>query len=221
MDLEDDGEEPSSKISKKTDSPMEEKLSVELKSKDDQIKMLQNTLQVNVYRLLLFSLYLSFFKGMQKQLLEAQKKSGMLPKFLRNQSKEESQKKPQTFGVIDLASDDEDEVKENNKSADRSLEKEAAERSEQRGQTKLKKPSENLNEVRTIMFISMFLHIHPGGAELKEISDYVKRIDGNSDLNEEEVEKILLKYNNCFVSESTSECNLVKWKIMNFWENKK
>jgi len=204
MDLEDDGEEPSSKISKKTDSPMEEKLSVELKSKDDQIKMLQNTLQ-----------------GMQKQLLEAQKKSGMLPKFLRNQSKEESQKKPQTFGVIDLASDDEDEVKENNKSADRSLEKEAAERSEQRGQTKLKKPSENLNEVRTIMFISMFLHIHPGGAELKEIYDYVKRIDENFDLNEEELEKILLKYNNCFVSESTSECNLVKWKIMNFWENKK
>jgi len=204
MDLEDDGEEPSSKISKKTDSPMEEKLSVELKSKDDQIKMLQNTLQ-----------------GMQKQLLEAQKKSGMLPKFLRNQSKEESQKKPQTFGVIDLASDDEDEVKENNKSADRSLEKEAAERSEQRGQTKLKKPSENLNEVRTIMFISMFLHIHPGGADLKEIYDYVKRIDENFDLNEEELEKILLKYNNCFVSESTSECNLVKWKIMNFWENKK
>jgi len=204
MDLEDDGEEPSSKISKKTDSPMDEKLSVELKSKDDQIKMLQNTLQ-----------------GMQKQLLEAQKKSGMLPKFLRNQSKEESQKKPQTFGVIDLASDDEDEVKENNKSADRSLEKEAAERSEQRGQTKLKKPLENLNEVRTIMFISMFLHIHPGGAELKEISDYVKRIDENFDLNEEELEKILLKYNNCFVSESTSECNLVKWKIMNFWENKK
>lgn len=204
MDLEDEVEEPSSKISKKTDSHMEEKLSVELKSKDDQIKMLQNTLQ-----------------GMQKQLLEAQKKSGMLPKFLRNQSKEESQKKPQTFGVIDLASDDEDEVKENNKSADRSLEKEAAESSEQRGQTKLKKPSENLNEVRTIMFISMFLHIHPGGAELKEIYDYVKRIDENFDLNEEELEKILLKYNNCFVSESTSECNLVKWKIMNFWENKK
>jgi len=204
MDLEDEVEEPGSKISKKTESPMDEKISVELKSKDDQIKMLQNTLQ-----------------GMQKQLLEAQKKSGMLPKFLRNQSKEESQKKPQTFGVIDLASDDEDEVKENNKSADRSLEKEAAERSEQRGQTKLKKPSENLNEVRTIMFISMFLHIHPGGAELKEIYDYVKRIDENFDLNEEELEKILLKYNNCFVSESTSECNLVKWKIMNFWENKK
>ena len=168
-----------------------------------------------------FPYYLSFFKGMQKQLLEAQKKSGMLPKFLRNQSKEESNNKPQTFGVIDLASDDEDEVKENNKSADRSLEKEAAESSEQRGQTKLKKPLENLNEVSTIMFISMFLHIHPGGAELKEISDYVKRIDENFDLNEEELEKILLKYNNCFVSESTSECNLVKWKIMNFWENKK
>ena len=63
MDLEDEVEEPSSKISKKTDSPMDEKLSEELKSKDDQIKMLQNTLQVNGYELLSFSLLSFIFQG--------------------------------------------------------------------------------------------------------------------------------------------------------------
>ena len=63
MDLEDEVEEPGSKISKKTDSPMDEKLSEELKSKDDQIKMLQNTLQVNGYDLLSFSLLSFIFQG--------------------------------------------------------------------------------------------------------------------------------------------------------------
>ena len=72
MDLEDEVEEPSSKISKKTDSPMEEKISVELKSKDDQIKMLQNTLQVNGYELS-FSLLSFIFQGNAETIIRSSK----------------------------------------------------------------------------------------------------------------------------------------------------
>ena len=73
MDLEDEVEEPSSKILKKTESPMDEKISVELKSKDDQIKMLQNTLQVNGYDLLSFSLLSFIFQGNAETIIRSSK----------------------------------------------------------------------------------------------------------------------------------------------------
>ena len=220
MDIEDDEKEPSSKILKKNENLENEKLSAELKSKDDQIKMLQSTLQVKGSFLYILNKVICAIQGMQKQLLEAQRKSGMLPSFLRDKTKEEPKKKPQSFGVIDLASDDEDEVQESNKSSEDNTDQVEAcvnpDSLQEEAKSELKESPEKLDDVRVVMLTSMFLHIHPGGAELKEISEYLKKVEVKSDLNEEQLKNILVKYPNCFVSDSESNCDLVKWKIFNY-----
>jgi len=152
----------------------------DVESKDKQIKILQQTLQ-----------------GMQQQLIEAQKKKGDFPAFLRSST--EKQKHNQTKDTVSVR-----------------------EESENESSTTMGKENKEVivplsgKHAKIVGIVSSFLNVHPFGASMDYIWSYLLKIDPTLGLNE--VESVLEQYPDCFKLELTGVGASMerKWMFMAF-----
>jgi len=127
---------------------MKAEMKSEVESKDQQIKILQKTLQ-----------------GMQQQMLEAQKKSGELPGFLAEKNNQ------------DLSLEDSSElVKPSNMALNSSSQTESMceKTTSETLKTSQRMPEE---DAKLVAIISTFLNVHPFGAGTEYIWSYLLKID--------------------------------------------
>jgi myosin heavy subunit len=176
----------------------------ELETKEQQIKILQQTLQ-----------------GMQLQLLEAQKKSGNLPGFLLD-SQEKKVRVQDTSSTKDkLAVGKPEEVgKEqllNTSENDPTTIDIATEKEKEPPKVKVALAGE---DARLVAVISTFLNVHPFGAGTDYIWSYLLRVDPS--ITYKEVEELLEKYSTCFTMEVEGIGATMSrmWKLIAFQPDK-
>jgi len=174
----------------------------EVESKDKQIKILQQTLQ-----------------GMQQQLIEAQKKKGDLPAFLR--SSQEKQKQDDKEKQDDKQKEDD----KRNDSADANDDTETGVDDSAPSTTITTTTTEKNDKVivplagkhaKIVGIVSSFLNVHPFGASMDYIWSYLLKIDPTLGLSE--VENVLEQYPDCFKLELTGVGASMerKWMFMAF-----
>jgi len=139
-------------------------METEVNNKDKQIKILQQTLQ-----------------GMQQQLIEAQKKRGDLPAFLKStEEKKSQQEKPQNQEKQDK---------------DENLNQAEATEDESSKSEPIIVPLVG-KHAKIVGIVSSFLNVHPFGASMDYIWSYLLKIDPTLGLSE--VENVLQQYPDCF-----------------------
>eukprot|EP00092_Neocalanus_flemingeri_P013009 GFUD01014019.1.p1 GENE.GFUD01014019.1~~GFUD01014019.1.p1 ORF type:complete len:925 (+),score=301.25 GFUD01014019.1:57-2831(+) len=173
----------------------------ELETKEQQIKILQQTLQ-----------------GMQQQLLEAQKKSGNLPEFLMDsQEKKLQSKSPVKTHDVSAEEDKLGETETNDTSAATASNDPITETSENLAESSCKPKIALAGEdAKLVAVIATFLNVHPFGAGTDYIWSYLLRVDPS--VKHSEVEQLMEKYTNCFRMEVEGVgANLArKWKLIAF-----
>jgi len=150
----------------------------EIETKEQQIKILQQTLQ-----------------GMQLQLLEAQKKSGSLPGFLSDSS---HGKKPEVQTQEEKSAQ---KIEETNVKA---IEIESSDSTTLIDIQDKEKPAKSKvdlagDDAKLVAVISTFLNVHPFGAGTDYIWSYLLRVDPS--ITYKEVEELMGKYPTCFTME--------------------
>merc|ERR1719154_799571 len=171
----------------------------ELETKDKQIKILQQTLQ-----------------GMQKQLIDAQKKSGNLPGFLMDDKEKKTAVKTRSES-IDLTVEDSEPSDSSDVTAAvvDTIIAAAVTDTEDEPPAKPKVPLAG-EDAKLVAVIATFLNVHPFGAGTDYIWSYLLRVDPS--IKYQEVEQLMEKYNTCFTMEVEGVgANLArKWKLIAF-----
>jgi len=170
----------------------------ELETKEQQIKILQQTLQ-----------------GMQLQLLEAQKKSGNLPGFLMDSQEKKNQAKSPV--KIQIAQEEKPEAASGENKLVETPEdnKIVANESKVEDTYKIKIALAG-EDARLVAVISTFLNVHPFGAGADYIWSYLLRVDPS--IKYKEVEQLMEKYSTCFKMEVEGVgANMARtWKLIAF-----
>jgi len=158
----------------------------ELETKEQQIKILQQTLQ-----------------GMQLQLLEAQKKSGNLPGFLLDSQEKKVRVQDASSTKDNLAVGKPEEVAKeqvlNTSENDDPTTIDIVAGKEKDEEPPIVKVALAGEDARLVAVISTFLNVHPFGAGADYIWSYLLRVDPS--ITYKEVEELLEKYSTCFTME--------------------
>jgi len=169
----------------------------EINTKEQQIKILQQTLQ-----------------GMQLQLLEAQKKSGSLPGFLSDSNVKKNEVQNQ---VKETPSDMHEETNSKENEIE-SSDKESNVVSNTQGEKEPPKAKVTLagDDAKLVSVISTFLNVHPFGAGTEYIWSYLLRVDPS--VTYKDVEELMEKYPTCFTMEveGVGAAMSRTWKLIAF-----
>jgi len=171
----------------------------ELETKEQQIKILQQTLQ-----------------GMQKQLIDAQKKSGNLPVFLMDNHQKNSLLKTQAKSTEQLV--EESKCGDISKVSATVVDTIVASAVPEKVAVPPARPKVPLagEDAKLLAVIATFLNVHPFGAGTDYIWSYLLRVDPS--IRYQEVEQLMEKYSTCFTMEVEGVgANLArKWKLIAF-----
>jgi len=167
----------------------------EIETKEQQIKILQQTLQ-----------------GMQLQLLEAQKKSGSLPGFLSDSS---HGKKPEVQSQEEIPEEKNEESNAKATEIESSGSTVLTDIQEKEEPAKAKVALAG-DDAKLVAVISTFLNVHPFGAGTDYIWSYLLRVDPS--ITYKEVEELMGKYPSCFTMEveGVGATMLRTWKLIAF-----